>query len=76
MSWFRRLYSSLKANFKKQNRRHYAHTYITPKNLTIQKRTYVYLWMIHFDVWQKTTQYCKAVILQLKINKAKIENKM
>ena len=24
---------------------------------------------IHFDVWQKPTQYCKAIILQLKINK-------
>ena len=30
--------------------------------------TYVYLWLIHVDVWQKPTQYCKAVILQLKIN--------
>ena len=29
--------------------------------------TYVYLWLIHVDVWQKPTQYCKAVfILQLK----------
>ena len=30
--------------------------------------TYVYLWLIHADVWQKPTQYCKAIILQLKIN--------
>ena len=30
---------------------------------------YVYLWLIHIDVWQKPTQYCKAIILQLKINK-------
>ena len=29
--------------------------------------TYVYLWMIHVNVWQKATQYCKAIILQLKI---------
>ena len=29
---------------------------------------YVYLWMIHIVVWQKPTQYCKAVIFQLKIN--------
>ena len=40
---------------------------------------YVYLWMIHVDVWQKTTKFCKAIILQLKINenmkKMKIENK-
>ena len=28
---------------------------------------YVYLWLIHADVWQKPTQYCKAIILQLKI---------
>ena len=30
--------------------------------------TYVHLWLMHVDVWQKPTQYCKAVILQLKIN--------
>jgi len=30
---------------------------------------YIYLWLIHADVWQKPTQYCKANILQLKINK-------
>ena len=29
--------------------------------------TYVYLWLIHVDVWQKPKQYCKAIILQLKI---------
>ena len=27
---------------------------------------YVYLWLIHVDVWQKQTQFCKAIILQLK----------
>jgi len=31
--------------------------------------TYVYPWLIHVDEWQKPTQYCKAIILQLKINK-------
>ena len=31
--------------------------------------TYVHLWLIHVDVWQKSNQYCKAIILQLKINK-------
>ena len=30
--------------------------------------TYVYLWLIHVDIWQKPTQYCKAIIFQLKIN--------
>ena len=28
----------------------------------------VYLWLIHIDVWQKSNQYCNAIILQLKIN--------
>ena len=37
--------------------------------------TYVYLWVIHVDVWQKPTQYCKAIILQLKINTLKKEDK-
>ena len=27
--------------------------------------------LIHVDVWQKSTQHCKAIILQLKINKIK-----
>ena len=30
--------------------------------------TYVYSWLIPVVVWQKPTQYCKAIILQLKIN--------
>ena len=29
----------------------------------------VYLWLIHIDVGQKITQYCKDIILPLKINK-------
>ena len=28
--------------------------------------TYVYLWLIHVYAWQKPTQYCKAIINQLK----------
>ena len=42
------------------------------------RETYVYLWLIHVDVWQKPTQYCKAIIVQLKINlksKSKKKNK-
>ena len=31
--------------------------------------TYVYLWLIHADIWQKPTQYYKAIILQLKMKK-------
>ena len=34
--------------------------------------THVYLWLIHVDVWQKPTQFYKAIILQLK-NKFKIK---
>ena len=30
--------------------------------------TQVKLWLIHADAWQKPTEYCKAIILQLKIN--------
>ena len=29
---------------------------------------YVYLWLIHVEPWQKTTKFCKAIILQLKKN--------
>ena len=35
--------------------------------------TYVYLWLIHVDVGQKTTKFCKAIILQLK---NKLKNKL
>ena len=28
---------------------------------------YIYLWLIRVDVWQKPTQYFKAIIFQLKI---------
>ena len=28
--------------------------------------TYAYLWLIHIDVWQKETQFCKIIILQFK----------
>ena len=27
---------------------------------------YVYLWLIHVEVWQKATKFCKAIILQKK----------
>ena len=37
----------------------------------VQEGGDIYLWMIHVDVWRKPTQYCKAIILQLKINKLK-----
>ena len=31
--------------------------------------SYVYLWLVLADVWQKPTQHCKAIILQLKKKK-------
>ena len=34
-----------------------------------KKGTCIYLWLIHVDEWQKPTQCCKAIILQLKVNK-------
>ena len=34
--------------------------------------TYVYLWLIHVDVWQKPTQYCKAIILRLRRKKKSV----
>ena len=33
---------------------------------------YAYLWLIYVDVRQKTTKFCKAIILQLK-NKFKLK---
>ena len=33
------------------------------------ERTYVYLWLIYVEVWQKTTKFCKAIILQLQNKK-------
>ena len=34
-----------------------------------RERSYVYLWLIHVEVWQKTTKFYKAIILQLKNKK-------
>ena len=33
-----------------------------------RERIFVYLWLIHVDTWEKPTQYCKTIILQLIIN--------
>ena len=40
-----------------------------PAELPGKPQMYVNLLLIHVDIWQKPTQYCKAIILQLKINK-------
>ena len=40
-----------------------------------REETWVYLWLILVDLWQKTTKFGKAIILQFKKNKvAKKEN--
>ena len=33
-----------------------------------RERTHVYLWLVLVDVWQRLTQYCKAVIFPSKVN--------
>ena len=33
-----------------------------------REETCGYLWLIHVVVWQRPTQHCTAIILQLKIN--------
>ena len=35
---------------------------------TKKEGTYVCLWLIHVDIWQRPTQYCKVIFLQFKIN--------
>ena len=30
--------------------------------------TYIHMWLIHVDVWQKSIQHFKAIILHLEIN--------
>ena len=35
-----------------------------------RKETYAYPRLIHTDVWQKPTKYCKAIVLQLKFQKS------
>ena len=35
---------------------------------SVKREGHVCQWLNHVDVWQKLTQYCKAIILQLKIN--------
>ena len=29
--------------------------------------TYVYLWLSHVDIWQKTTKFCKEITLKIQI---------
>ena len=45
----------------------HTHEFILYKALTTQ----VHPWLIHVSVWQKTSQYCKVISLQLKKKKKK-----
>ena len=38
-----------------------------PNSLKKIKQESIKTWLIHVDAWQKSTQHCKAIILQLKI---------
>ena len=38
-----------------------------------RERTYVYLWLIHVDVWQKPTQYCNYPSIKNKLRKNKVK---
>ena len=38
--------------------------------------TYVHLWLIHTDVWEKSNQYCKPIINQLQIISKKNDGKI
>ena len=37
-----------------------------------REKMHVYLWLIHVDIWQKPTQYCKAIISQFKKKKKQL----
>ena len=49
------------------------HIWKMPHKISINK--YIRKRLMHVDVWQKPTQYCKAIILQLKINLKKNHGK-
>ena len=38
-----------------------------------REETYVHLWLIHVDVWQKPSQHCKVTLLQLKIKQKTVK---
>ena len=40
-----------------------------------EEGTYVYLWLFHVDVWQKSNQFCKVIILKLNKLKKKERNR-
>ena len=40
-----------------------------------EEGTHVYLWLTHTVGWQKPTQHCTAIFLQLKINVKKEKKK-
>ena len=44
------------------------------KFINIATKEDISLWLIHVEVWQKTTKFCKAIILQLKNKFQKLIN--
>ena len=38
--------------------------------------TYMYLWLIHVDTWQRPTQYCGVIILLPKVNTFKFKKRL
>ena len=40
-----------------------------------EEGTYVYLWLFHVDVWQKSNKFCKVIIVQLNKLKKKERNR-
>ena len=45
-------------------------------DVKVQEGIYVHLWLIHLEVWQKTEEFCKAIILQFKNKWIKKEKKI
>ena len=58
---------SIPAPLWDEDRGHYLKGHFTGGRFK-REGTYVYLWLIYAAVWQKPTQCCKAITLQLKIN--------
>ena len=65
--WLRELKQGLCINLEGQDREE------DEREVQEGEGIYVYLWLIHVDVWKKTTKFCKAIILQLKNKKKKFK---
>ena len=60
-SYYLNLYSNIPSCLTNTN------TLPQNRGICLQREgTYIYLWLMHVDVWQKPTKFCKAIILKLK----------